>query len=79
MLAYLRSSAFLAMALDSLVRADDTAQTLLALASHAVMLANLRILALLALALDALVGAYTCWTTLAPDVNVQDLRTKIRR
>ena len=57
MLAYTRSTAFLALALLALVGADARPQALLALASFAVMLAYLRSPAFLAPALDALVGA----------------------
>ena len=58
MLAYLRSPAFLARALDALVGAYARPQALLAPAPDAVMLAYLRSPAFLARALDALVGAY---------------------
>ena len=57
MLAYLRSAAFLALALDALVGADARPQAFLARAPDAVMLAYLRSAAFLAPALDALVGA----------------------
>ena len=57
MLAYLRSPAFLAPALDALVGADARPQALLAPAPDAVMLAYLRSPAFLALAHAALVGA----------------------
>jgi hypothetical protein len=57
MLAYARSAAFLALALDALVGADARPQALLALAPAAVMLAYLRSAAFLASALAALVGA----------------------
>ena len=58
MLAYLRSAAFLALALLALVGADARPQALLSRAPDAVMLTYLRSPAFLARALLALVGAY---------------------
>jgi hypothetical protein len=65
MLAYLRSTAFLASALDALVGADAKPQALLASAPLAVMLAYAGSAAFLAPALLAamlaLAGRHSCW------------------
>ena len=52
MLAYLRSAALLARALDAVMVADACPEALLAMAPSAVMLAYLRATTILALALD---------------------------
>ena len=57
MLAYLRSVALLARALDTVMVADACSEALLALAPNPVMLAYLRSAALLALALDTVMVA----------------------
>ena len=58
MLAYLRSPAFLALALDALVGADARPQALLARAPLAVMLSYVRSPAFLAHLFDAVMLAY---------------------
>ena len=69
-LAYLRSPAFLALALDALVGADARPQALLAPAPDAVMLAYLRSPAFLAIAFFTVMRASfprhggSCWRTL---------------